>query len=357
MRYPAGELGFRFGASAILALLAAAFLFGDSSQSPARGASSPSKLSAFLERLSLEYDLKGEQAAKQLASGHGMKSRAGDFVPVILEPHPAVDPRNVDKPLVRALGGEIDAVSRSYVRVIVPIRKIRKLADHPDVRLVRGPTPARALAVGLGGSVSESPSLVGADALQAAGITGAGVRVAVVDLGFVGLAQAIARGELPSDTVAVDFTATGIESDTEHGVGVAEHLLDMAPGAKLYCIKVSDEVDLENSADYVRSQGIRVANHSVGWVTSSYYDDTGPINAIVNRSRDTDGVLWFVAAGNDAQSHWRGSWTDGDGDGFLNFSSTDERMDLLSSNSSVSLFLNWDQYGNSVTDLDLYVYT
>src|SRR5204862_7271679 len=45
-----------------------------------------------------------------------------------------------------------------------------------------------------------------------------------------------------------------------------------------------------------------------------------------------------------------------DNDGFLNFSGGADELKLSGSPSTVQLFLNWNQYGNSVTDLDLYVY-
>jgi hypothetical protein len=52
--------------------------------------------------------------------------------------------------------------------------------------------------------------------------------------------------------------------------------MDMAPGAQLYCIKVDDELDLENAAAYCRDNGIRIANHSVGWVNASYLQQQRP---------------------------------------------------------------------------------
>ncbi len=241
------------------------------------------------------------------------------------------------------------------MRVLVPYGSLQTLAGHPDVKIARVPTPAVESSGGLGSNVSESVVLTGAGNVQSSGNTGAGVKVAVVDLGFIGLAGAISQGELPAGTIAVDFTGTGVEAETVHGVGVAEHVMDMAPGATLYCIKVGDEVDLQNAADYCRDNGISVANHSVGWVIASYYDGTGPINSIINESRNTDGVFWAVAAVNDAQSHWRGGWNDVDSDDILEFTASDETLGLSTISSVGYIFLNWNQYDNSVTDLDLRV--
>ena len=310
-----------------------------------------------LQRLLEAYQAGGEPAVRRFAAQRRLRLReslGGLRVPVLLEPRGA-SARELDLGQVAALGAQVDAVSDSFLRVLARPSEIPRLATLADVRIVRAPTVARALATGSGAVVSESVALTGASALQQAGIVGAGVRVAVVDLGFQGLSAAIAAGELPAGTRAIDFTGTGVERDTDHGVAVAEEIADMAPGIALTCIKIGDEVDLENAAAYLRTAGIRIANHSVGWVLSSYYDDTGPINAIVNRSHDVDGVMWSVAAGNAAQSHWRGPWGDADRDQRLDFGPGQNALGILHSDGFVSVFLNWNQYGHSLTDLDLYV--
>jgi hypothetical protein len=355
------------GISAVLALgvcLAAAEAARAGGPGPGRGAEGGGggrggrgRLGARFQEVADAHERGGALAARRLAAELGLKPRSGEggrpLLPVILEPASG-DASSIDRDALARIDVRVDAVSRSFMRVLAPLPSLRALAGLPGVRVARPATPAKALA-GFGTVVSESAGLTGAAALQVAGNLGAGVPVAVVDLGFVGFASAKAAGELPATAVGVDLSGTGLESDTEHGVGVAEHVLDMAPGVALTCIKVGDEVDLENAATYIRDHGIRIANHSVGWVISSYYDDSGPINGIINASRDTDGVFWTVAAGNDAQGHWRGGWSDPDADGVLNFTATDESIDLTSASGSVAIFLNWDQYGSSLTDLDLYV--
>ena len=325
--------------------------------SPAGAAEKPA-LGALLEQLVDVEAKSGSSAAAKHAKAVGLKPELINgkwFVPVVVEPWWPGTAAALDAGSVAAAGGILVAVSRDYARVLIPLAKAAKLRDHPGVWQVRTPAIAREASVGFGPLVSEAVGLTGAGAVQTAGWSGAGVKVAVIDLGFTGLAAAIAAGELPSDTISVDFTGTGLETSTVHGTGVAEHVMDMAPGASLYCLKVGDEVDLQNAADYLVANGIAIANHSVGWVNSSYYDDTGPINAIVNTSVDTDGVFWAVAAGNDARRHWRGAWTDPTANNRLNFSGSDELMDLTTSSTTIQVFLNWNQYGNSVTDLDLYV--
>ncbi len=67
-------------------------------------------------------------------------------------------------------------------------------------------------------------------------------------------------------------------------------------------------------------------------------------------------MFWAVAAGNEAQKHWRGTWTDADGDNLLEFAAGDELMALTGTAGTVSVFLNWNQYGAvNKTDLNLSV--
>ena len=319
------------------------------------------KLGPVLHRLLVEYEIAGKDHAMKLASRDGLEIRLVEgesLIPVVLEAIRPNGSAGIDLARIEGLGIRVDAISRSFVRILVPVSKLRALSKIDDISRARIPTRAKPVDIGYGSIVSQSVELTQADVLQGIGFAGEGTKVAVVDLGFIGLADAIAAGELPPGTVALKGNQTGIniETGTEHGVGVAEHVMDMAPGADLYCMLVDDEVDLQNAADYMRDNGIRVANHSVGWVNSSYYDDTGPLTGIINESHDLDGVFWAVSAGNDALRHWRGTWSDSDGDGLYNFSGMDEGMDLSGSYSTAYIFLNWDQYGNSLTDLDLYIY-
>jgi hypothetical protein len=346
-------------ASRAIGLLAMTLLLPARMAQGAAPAPRPSeRLAPMLLQLLDEYDRGGDDGVRRFAAARRIQLREsaqGALIPVILEPSAGISTREIDARRIEALGGHVDAVSDSFLRVLVPPSEAKRLADLSEVRIVRTPSIATGVS-GFGPIVSESVSLTGAAVLQTeGGITGSGVKAAVVDLGFQGLSSVIAAGELPANTISVDFTGTGIESTTQHGVAVSEELVDMAPGVQLYCLKIGDEVDLQNAATYLRQNGIHIANHSVAWVLASYYDDTGPINSIINASHDNDGVFWSVAAGNAAQSHWRGTWSDPDHDGRLNFSPSQNTLGLGLGDGTITVFLNWNQYGNSVTNLDLYV--
>jgi len=297
--------------------------------------------------------------AQARARGLTLAETGGDVrLAVVLEPVAGVAPSAFAPDTFRECGAELDAVSRSWARAWTPASRLTTLASHALVSRVRAPFPH--VPASFGSVASEAVGLTGADDYQDAGWTGDGVSVAVIDGGFEGLTDTIEDdGELPDTTIAVQGGTlvdwSDIELDDPHGTGVAEHVLDMAPGVQLYCVYIADEVDFENAVDFLASEGISIANHSVGWAAQSYYDDTGPITTLVNDSYDDDGVFWSVSSGNHAKGHWRGGWADG-GDGLLEFDGDDHQLELDSESYEISIILNWDQYLNPQTDLDLYLY-
>ena len=299
--------------------------------------------------------------AREAADRRGVRLREGADgiqLAVILELREGIAPASLRPSSLARHGARLESTSRSWARAAVPPHRLGDLASQPDVRLVRA--PAVHLPADYGSTVSQAVGLTGADELLDAGYTGAGVKVAVVDGGFEGLTEAIDdHGELPAGALAYQGgtprTWADIEVIDPHGVGVAEHVLDMAPGVDLYCILVEDEVDFENAADLASAEGIHVVNHSMAWFGMSYYDDSGPISGIVNDSRDLDGVFWAASAGNGAAGHWRGAWSDG-GDALLDFDGADHEMELTTDSYQISLVLNWDQYDYPDTDLDLFLY-
>lgn len=183
------------------------------------------------------------------------------------------------------------------------------------------------------------------------GEPGAGVKVAVIDLGFNGLSAAQAAGELPSSVITRDFTGTGIQTGISHGTAVAQIVHDVAPEAQLYLIKIGNEVDLDNAITYCISEGVHVINHSLGWFNTNFYDGTGTIAEIARRATAA-GILWVQAAGNFAQRHYGATFTDGNGDGWHDVDVTL----TATAGQQIILYLTWDAWPATADDYDLYLY-
>jgi len=241
-------------------------------------------------------------------------------------------------------------VERRYgnlVQALVPVAQLESLAAQPGVRRVR--QPFRPVVAAIAG---EEVGASGANAWQSAGFTGAGVKVAIIDLGFQDYTQRQASGDLPAtgpgSLVTQNFGCTpGLENGEVHGSAVAEIVHEMAPGAELHLICVQTEVDLALAEAYARVQGIHIVNHSVGWFNTARGDGSGgpgTPDAIVADAR-ANGILWVNAAGNQAQQHWSGNFSDTNGNGFHNFTPTDELNNVsIPGLTTICFVLKWDSW-------------
>jgi len=226
----------------------------------------------------------------------------------------------VSEAQVEAIGGEVSGRVPSFnlIQVDIDPRFLVALAMLDGVSYVRQPHRPVSL------SYSEGVGVTGASVCHDAGILGQGIRVAVIDGGFEGLASAVARGILANVIYAHDYTGYGLETGGVHGTACAEILYEMAPSAQFILLKIDTEVDFCSAVNDAVSQGANVISHSMGWFNTNFYDGTGVIAETV-RAAVERGVLWVNAAGNQADGgHWQGSWADDDNDGWLNFEGSDE---------------------------------
>jgi len=248
-----------------------------------------------------------------------------------------------------ALGVSRTAIkaSTSLIKVSVPLSLLEVIATQlGGITFIRPPyIPYRLDITGQG------VAAIGADAFHSAGITGSGVKVAIIDLGFAGLSQAQARGDVPYSVHQHDLTVTGLTTGHTHGTAVAEILHEIAPDAELYLIKIADEVDLDLAVTYCLNNGIDVINHALGWYNTNFYDGTGTIADIAKRAI-AGGAMWVNAAGNEAESHWEGTFTDNNFDSFNDQSLTFH----ASSGSQMILYMTWNDWPRASSDYDLYLY-
>ena len=268
-------------------------------------------------------------------------------VTVVLESRPGRSASNVAALGALGVGRQSIEATSSLIKVTVPISELASLASQlTGVSFIRAPYKPYTL-----GTPSEGPAAIGADAFHTAGYTGAGTKVAIIDLGFSGLSQAQARGDLPYSAIQNDLTGTGMSGGISHGTAVAEIVHDVAPDAQLYLIRIGDEVDLDLAVTYCLNNGIDIINHSLGWYNTNFYDGTGTIADIARRAIN-GGILWVNAAGNEAESHWEGSFQDGNSDGWH-----DQTFSVsATAGIPIILYLTWNEWGGAGTDYDLYLY-
>ena len=274
-----------------------------------------------------------------------------DAVVVILVPHVGQASASIDTSSLAALGGRVLAQSKSLMRVAVPPSSLLAVSELPGVRFVRRPYRPQ---------VQQEIWSEGGWSIKAydnyyAGVRGQGVKVAVIDGGFKGADPDELPGNMPGFWW-VDYTGEGIYAgESVHGTACAEIIYDVAPEAEFYLYKVGDEVDLENAKDRAIRDGIDIISHSMGWFGFGIGDGRGLACDIVNDAADK-GILWVNSAGNDAQSHYYGFWSDFDSDSWHNFSEEDEVLAFRAKKGDeIRVFLTWNDWPDSRQNYDLYL--
>jgi subtilisin family serine protease len=280
--------------------------------------------------------------------GKGLGERSGK-VRVIIESE-----RPLDEALLQRVGAQVEARAGTLYRVRVPREHLRALADIPGISFIRRPR----LFTALGPRTTEGVLPTGALLLQSAGWRGQNVKIAIIDLGFAGLSRALDSKVIKREVIVdtQDYTGEGLEVGTSHGTGVAEIVHAMAPQAWLYLKKVADEIDLSNAVDDAIAQGVQIINYSVGVANANFGDGTGIVAAIVDRAR-AHGILWVNAAGNHAQSHWMGPFSDRNFNNWLEFApGREELLVKVDFPGSIQLYLTWDDWPRTAQDFDLFLY-
>jgi subtilisin family serine protease len=293
-----------------------------------------------------------------LASSKPVRSSSGGYrletAPVLRNGRVKVEIETARPAAARAavvrLGGHVEAAYRGLIEAFVPKRSLAALSHEGSVKFVREP---------LKGVPDDVPGEeVGASmaaAVHAAGVTGKGTKIAIIDGTFAGLADRQASGDLPPNVVTQDFCGGRFGAGDGHGTAVAEIVHEMAPDAQLYLLCFDTISDLAAAEAFAKSQGVQIVNFSVEYfnVGRGTNDPSDPVDAIVADAR-ANGILWVNSAGNDADTHWAGNFVDTNADNFMDFASGDEGNTFIWPNGAVTCgFLKWDEWPNAQSDFGL----
>ncbi len=279
---------------------------------------------------------------------------------------------------VAAVGGTVVGEIAGLVEALVPVESLVALEAHEGIRYLRPPLhnnvpllpPSEQAAVPQGVPVlGQEVVKTNADDWHAAGYSGFGVKVGIVDV-FDGTIwnNAQTAGELPAPAGTfcrlggVSCSIWTVAPGVQHGQAVAEIVHEMAPNAQLYLATVDTAADLQAAVDYFAGEGVNIISRSL---TSQYDgpgDGTGPTASVIDNAVAA-GMVWFNSAGNAASDgvwnsglgqYWRGTWADGNGDGWMDFAPGDE---FLGYSCTLANGLRWSDFGDgNPTDYDVCVF-
>ncbi|MEM7165630.1 MAG: S8 family serine peptidase [Planctomycetota bacterium] len=201
------------------------------------------------------------------------------------------------------------------------------------------------------------PALMDTALYRDDGYDGSGIHIAVIDVGYVGLADSVSSGDAPSPYDGYDFTGNGLlagDSDDNHGRFVVETVYDHAPGAQYSIIRVASQTQVLAAANTLPGLGVDVVCMSLAW-WPSWEDDSSTSCDAVNFA-GSNGILFLSSAGNSADNHYGGSFTDQDADDWHNFDLSDESLTVIvDDDSTVSFGVTWDRAGGT-HDYDVTLY-
>jgi hypothetical protein len=249
---------------------------------------------------------------------------------------------------VAAAPGRVAPLSRALARLGAPVTaragSLLQVRNAPGLaeqvrRLsgVRGVGPADVAVPDQ--VISQGVERIGADALQSHGLTGAGIRIAVVDLGFGAAWRTLLGKELPPLTQidaieSFDHTSgqpdiqglSNADEPTGHGANVAQVVWDIAPGARYTFVNYHTQVELSQAVDWLVNgpdgkPRVDIVVHSNSFLDGPF-DGTGLAAQAVNRAHDA-GIFWANSAGNYRRRHWEGVAGDPGKDGWADIGPAD----------------------------------
>jgi len=312
-----------------------------------------SKMSTRLEQMISRHA--AASVTRRTLSTSDLDRIEGQNIKVVLHTRVGSD---VDVDKIESRGGKILRVIGNIMVIEVPIKKVADIVSNVDgVEFARLPHKFFPQDV-----QSEGVNLTGANLFHAAGFTGAGVKVAVIDIGFKGLSAAQSSGDIPYAIATHDYTGKGLETEYKHGTGCAEIIHDMVPDAELHLLKVSNDVNFLDAVDYCVNNGIDIISLSIGFIGSDPGNGTGPVADLFSTLKG-NGIFTVAAAGNKANMvsegtpigfHWKGAFFDAGVNDWWQDGSNDIHQfipgDSESNYDALAAFPDYDDDGNPETN-------
>ncbi len=330
----------------------------------AKTAASNPKLDSVLAELAAAGQTAPAQA-RALAQASSLKL-AGERVQVKIVTRAAAA-ETVTQAVIAA-GGEVtgSANGATWLQAWLPIAALDALAAENDVDTISRPAEAVLAEPLAPTATTEGLAVINGPAWHSAGFRGAGVKVAIIDGGFLGY-TALRGTELPAAVTVKNFvdgeSDAQVDGTSEHGTACAEIIHDIAPDASIYLVKVSTDIDLQEAVTWAIAQNVHVISTSLGWYSLTPGDGTGYFANLVQTARNA-GIFWTTAAGNDRESHWGGAFSDPNSNGSHNFNGAQEvnyfgpgngNAYLIPAGYRLSVFLRWDDWTAVNQDYDLYL--
>lgn len=320
------------------------------------------ELSSVYKDFYLAYQNGGEPTALALAEQRGILNQNDELVmTLVLDTEDSAG-------LVSQLEAEgviVTGVFRNLISIAIPVSLIKEKAETEAPseiierisnleHVIRLDLPRKATSKQGEEVRGQGVGVTLADKWQQSGITGEGIKVGVLDLGFGGF-TALEGIELPANVTVAKFGDEYAFDEEVHGTACAEIVHEMAPGAELY-LAYYDGTDLAfgQAVEWLMEQGVDIISNSTGSNGLTPMDGTGFSAELVDEAHDA-GIFWVNAAGNEATSHWRGQYNDTNGDNIHDFFADTDVIPFIpyGPGYETSIILSWDDWQAVDQDYEL----
>src|SRR5712691_1101108 len=234
----------------------------------------------------------------------------------------------------------------NMVYAAVAFDALETVAALPFVRWIGPP----AYSVRRTGSVtSEGDTVMRANLVRTnLGVTGQGVRMGIISDSLTDVATSVNSGDLPANLLIVNgqdgSTVPGVTNEAR---AMAEIIYDLAPGASLlFRTGAPTSLDFIAAVQELTAAGAHVIVDDLGFFGDAVFEEGAVAQAV--RQALNQGIVFVTAAGNDAQRHYQGVFTEFDpnnGDPRMNlhdFGGGETRLDVrIASNALVVIYLQW----------------
>jgi hypothetical protein len=265
------------------------------------------------------------------------------------------------------LGGEVTAHFQRSIDANVPVAILDAFGRLPGVSLIHRKIPP----VPLGQTVGATPKLLSgtyvtqgvaqsnADSWHSEGHSGETVDIAIID-SFQDAGSAQAASELPATLYCFPDCAS-LDFSSRHGTACAEIIHDMAPAADIVLSSASSSTEFSSRVTGLAAAGADVISVSMTFLEANPGDGTGGMADAIDIARNTYGSLVAKSAGNAADYHWDGVFTDLDSDNYHEFPGGNELNQIepgtgIPAFSIISAYLRWDAWPVTDQDFDLLLF-
>jgi subtilisin family serine protease len=256
--------------------------------------------------------------------------------------------------------------------VVQPTPAPATRAAQPTAASPTRPTaPPATAAVAAPSQVSEGVHVTGADRWQAAGITGKGVKVGVIDSSFTDYKRYLAGANVTTRSFRDDGVIEDAQDpDGTHGTACAEIVHEMAPDAELYLAVEHGEGEFIAAVRWLTTAGVSIISYSNGWDGEYPQDGTSRVAQEVDRAKAA-GIFFVVASGNAGsgkigshayEGHYAATFADTDGDGFHDFApqpgskGTNGVEVRIRRGDSLFITMEWDDWASPHVNYSLLLY-